>query len=99
MYLSSSRALAIARIATGLYFLVTAIGKLGWYTSADALTRTTLSPQSLANATPFYRSFLESVVVPNAGTFAVLVVTAELVVGISLTLGLLTRLGAIVGIW
>jgi thiosulfate dehydrogenase (quinone) large subunit len=48
----------------------------------------------LAKAHPFYRPFLEQVVLPNAGLFASLVTWGELLVGVSLVLGLLTRLSA-----
>ena len=47
----------------------------------------------------FYRPFLESVVIPNAATFAVLVAWGELLTGVSIFLGLFTRLGAAVGIF
>lgn len=54
---------------------------------------------NLDNAYSFYRPFLESVVMPNAGTFAVLIAWGELVVGLSLFVGLFTRLGAAIGIF
>ena len=44
---------------------------------------------------PFYRPFLETVVPPNALWFARLITLGEWLVGISLVLGLLTRVGAI----
>jgi len=52
----------------------------------------------LERAHPFYRQFLEQVVLPNAGLFATLVVGAELFVGITLVLGLLTRFSAAVAV-
>jgi len=54
---------------------------------------------NLENAYSFYRPFLESVVMPNAGKFAVLVSWGELLVGVSVFLGLFTRFGAGIGIF
>jgi thiosulfate dehydrogenase [quinone] large subunit len=54
---------------------------------------------NLENAYAFYRPFLESVVLPNTGTFAALVAWGELLFGLSVLLGLFTRLGAAVGIF
>ena len=45
-----------------------------------------------------YHDFLANVVAPNAGVFAELVRLGEVCVGVSLVLGLFTRLGAFVGI-
>lgn len=43
---------------------------------------------------PIYKSFLQGVVIPNIGLFSQLTTIGEILVGLSLTLGLLTRLGA-----
>jgi thiosulfate dehydrogenase [quinone] large subunit len=47
----------------------------------------------------WYASFLETVVVPNAGLFATLVALGELAVGIGLLLGLLTGFAAFGGVF
>ena len=47
----------------------------------------------------WYASFLQSVVVPNAGLFATLVALGELAVGIGLLLGLLTGIAAFFGVF
>ena len=47
----------------------------------------------------WYSSFLESVVVPNAGLFATLVTFGELAVGLALLVGLLTGFAAFGGVF
>lgn len=55
--------------------------------------------RSLPQAEGFYRPFLEDRVLPNADLFAQLVTIGEWAAGISLLLGLLTRVGALTGMW
>jgi uncharacterized membrane protein YphA (DoxX/SURF4 family) len=108
MYLSPGKALALLRIGFGLYFVSYALDKTmgGWFTSAGPITNflfgnpnaTPPTRGALPNATPFYGDFLTSVVQPNPQVFSTLVVLGEWVAGILLLLGLLTRLGAIVGL-
>lgn len=47
---------------------------------------------------PFYANFVETTVIPNFLLFAWLIFLAELLTGISLLTGTLTRLGALVGL-
>ena len=54
---------------------------------------------NLESAYSFYQPFLESTVLPNAETFAVLTGWGELLFGLSVFLGLFTRLGAAIGIF
>jgi len=49
-------------------------------------------------AFPLYGSFVETVVIPNFTLFAWIIFLAELLVGLSLLTGALTRLGAAVGL-
>lgn len=49
----------------------------------------------VSQAPPFFRSFMEGTVVPNAELFAQLVRLGELSVGVALILGLLTNFAAI----
>ena len=49
----------------------------------------------VSQAPPFFRSFMQDTVVPNAETFAQLVRVGELVLGIALVLGFLTNLAAV----
>ena len=53
---------------------------------------------SKADSSPeFYRSFVETVVVPNQAVFASLVTFGELLIGLALIAGLATRYAAIAG--
>jgi thiosulfate dehydrogenase [quinone] large subunit len=49
----------------------------------------------VSQAPPFFRSFMQSTVVPNAELFAQLVRAGELTVGVALILGFLTNLAAV----
>lgn len=51
------------------------------------------------NIYPWYRSFLVDIVVPNRELFGNLVMWGEILVGVCLVLGLLTRFSAIVGLF
>jgi thiosulfate dehydrogenase [quinone] large subunit len=48
---------------------------------------------------PWYKSFLTHVVVPNQELFGYLVMMGEILVGLCLVLGLLTRFSAVVGLF
>lgn len=98
--ISAAQGLAITRIAVGLYFLSQAFDKTrsGWL--ADGAQMARFIEQALRGSTePFYRPFLEDTVLPNATLFAQLVTIGEWGAGISLTLGLLTRVGSVVVIF
>jgi uncharacterized membrane protein YphA (DoxX/SURF4 family) len=99
MTFTGRQGLALVRMVVGLGFLVSGGGKIaaGWLASGEPLVRS-LGP-NMERAEPFYRSFLQGTVVPNAGTFAQLTAVGEVVAGSSLLLGLLTRLGALTGMW
>lgn len=99
MVISAAQALALARIGFGLYFLAQAWDKTarGWLTSGEPLAG--FLQQAAPRSEAFYRPFLEGVVLPNAPLFAQLVTLGEWVAGISLLLGMLTRLGGVVGMW
>lgn len=89
--------LVVLRIACGLWFLASGLRKA----SPDGVTRLIPSEMRkyLETAPPFYRRFLEAVAIPHARIFALLVVAGEVAVGSGLTLGLLTPLSAVVGIF
>ena len=89
------------RLAVGLSFLITGQAKVasGNWGAAYATSLTEFINTNIENAFAFYRPFLESVVIPHAGKFAVLVAWGELPVGFSIFLGLFTRFGASVGIF
>jgi thiosulfate dehydrogenase [quinone] large subunit len=48
---------------------------------------------------PWYKSFLENVVIPNKEIFGYLVMAGEILVGLCILLGLLTRFSAVVGLF
>jgi thiosulfate dehydrogenase [quinone] large subunit len=87
-----ARLAAAVRIATGVLFAAEGAGKLagdfvhgGFASSAEEMARASW---------PFWRSFLQSVVVPHAGIFGWVFALAELAVGIGLLLGFATRAAA-----
>jgi len=89
------------RLAVGLSFLITGQAKVasGNWGAAYATSLTEFINANIENAFAFYWPFLESVVLPHAGKFAVLLAWGELLVGFSIFLGLFTRFGASVGIF
>jgi thiosulfate dehydrogenase [quinone] large subunit len=85
-------ALVLLRVYLGVIFLVAAWPKL-----TEDFTPSLIGfveNVGLQRGHEFYRPFLERVVLPNAGLFASLVTWGELLVGLSLVLGLMTRLSA-----
>jgi uncharacterized membrane protein YphA (DoxX/SURF4 family) len=89
-------ALALLRIYLGGVFLVAVWPKL----RSDFTPGLTsfLQTVALTRGHPFYRHFVEQVVLPNASLFAAAVSWAELLVGLTLVLGLMTRLSAMVAL-
>ena len=95
--LSSDRWLAVLRMITGAFWLVHGIPK---FNASQYLAFMTQMPAKLAGETTGpYHSFLVSVVVPHADLFAQLIRAGEVIVGISLLLGLVTRAGALGGMF
>ena len=89
-------ALVLLRIYLGVIFLHAAWPKLGGdFTSGLAGF---LQKVALENGHLFYQEFVQRVVLPNVPLFAALVTWGELLVGISLVLGLMTRLAALVAL-
>jgi thiosulfate dehydrogenase (quinone) large subunit len=85
-------ALALLRVYLGAVFLIAAIAKL----RADFTSgfRGFLEGTAPERSHVFYQGFLQDVVLPNAQLFAALVTWGELLVGLLLILGLMTRLSA-----
>ncbi|MGH7983327.1 MAG: DoxX family protein [Candidatus Udaeobacter sp.] len=54
---------------------------------------------AMKNGYSWYQSFLNAVVLPHPATFGMLVVVAEIYVGIAFVLGLTTRLAALVALF
>jgi thiosulfate dehydrogenase [quinone] large subunit len=96
--------LSFIRIGIGLSFLSQGISKLGVNVGGQPGANWLVNPAGLKgileNAVkgptidPLYRAFLEGTVLPNVGVFAQMVTIGELLVGLGLIFGLLTRLSA-----
>ena len=87
--------ITLLRVYTGVFFLKFGWGKITNPNFADGLAGFVTG--NLENAYGFMRSFLESVVLPNKGLFAVLVGWGEFLIGITLIVGLATRWSSIAG--
>ena len=102
--------LAVLRIVVGLYFVKSLVTKMSLVLLGGALPIPVVSArwlevmpkivtkQASENPIAFYKHFLESTVLPNSNLFAHLTAWGETVVGIGLTLGLLTGVASLVGL-
>src|SRR5258708_2214425 len=89
--------LVIPRIALGVLFLTS-----GFYKTQAALAQPIMGfvgGYGMTHAYGWYRPFIQNVNVPHPGLFGGLVTVGEIYVGISLILGLTTRLAAGVGLF
>lgn len=91
--------LIILRAHLGVILLITVAGKVfrGEPFSVEMLTY--LQKYSMRVASGPYKQFLQSVVIPHVVLFSHLIVIAEIVAGVSLLLGLATRLGATIAMF
>lgn len=87
--------IVLLRVYTGVFFAYHGFGKLRRDNFAEGLAG--FVDGRLDNSVGFFRPFLESVVLPNASLFAFLVAWGELLVGLALVAGLLTRYASIAG--
>ena len=96
-----ARWLAIFRIYTGVFWLIHAVPK--FTDAASFLPPSGFMPmmiqKSIGSSSGFYHDFLATTVMPNISVFAQLVRAGELLVGISLVLGLLSRIGGLGGVF
>jgi uncharacterized membrane protein YphA (DoxX/SURF4 family) len=102
--------LAVLRIVVGLYFVKSLVTKmsivmLGGILPVPAVSERwlTVMPKIVAkqasdNPITVYKQFLENTVLNHSSLFAQLTAWGETVVGIGLTLGLLTGLASLVGV-
>jgi thiosulfate dehydrogenase [quinone] large subunit len=102
--------LAVLRIVVGLYFVKSLVTKmtlvlLGGVVPIPAVSARWLevmpklvTKQASENPIAFYKHFLEATVLPNSSLFAHLTAWGETVVGIGLTLGLLTGVASLIGV-
>jgi thiosulfate dehydrogenase [quinone] large subunit len=95
----NTRLLAAGRIALGAYWLWEQHWKLPpEFGLHDARGLMFSFQSSIDHPTlGLYRTFLQDIVVPNFFLFGWLVFLSETAIGLSLTLGLLTRAGALLG--
>jgi thiosulfate dehydrogenase (quinone) large subunit len=84
-------ALAILRVYLGVAFLLSALPKLERDPEPELIG---FLQVTLERAPPFYQEFVRSIMLPNAGAFAEVIAWGELVVGVTLILGVLTRFSA-----
>ena|SRR5688572_890926 len=85
-------ALVILRVYLGVVFLLAAMPKLRGNSVPDLIGF--LNYIALERGHPFYQEFARGVMLPHAGAFAALIGWGELLVGVTLIAGLLTRFSA-----
>ena len=87
--------LVVLRVYLGVILLVAGWGKL-WREGGFAPRLAGMVERNISNEAThgFYQGFLEGLVLPNAGLFAALVVTGEVLGGLALLTGTATRLAA-----
>ncbi len=86
--------IVLLRVYTGIFFFYYGWSKITNPNFADGIAGCLGSRESTFG---FYRPFVESVVIPNKGFFAVLITYGEVALGIALVLGLATRYAAFAG--
>jgi uncharacterized membrane protein YphA (DoxX/SURF4 family) len=86
------RLTAVVRILTGILFIAEGLSKLTGDFVRGGFAKEV--GQIAAHSLPFWKHFLETVVVPRAEIFGWVIALGELAVGIGLLLGLLTRVAA-----
>ena len=93
-----SRTIAAVRIATSVFFLLFGEYKVAGPGFAHGGFQTYLQDYIANSAVSFYRPFLSGVVLPHAVFFGYAVGVIELLVGISLLIGLWVRPACVLGI-
>lgn len=103
--------LAVLRIAVGLYFVKSLVTKMSLTLAGGFLPVPTVSErwitvmpgivarQASENPILWYKSFLENTVLTHPALFAQLTAWGETVVGVGLTLGLLTGVASLSGLF
>ncbi len=91
--------IVILRVYIGYYLLLQGIRKFQRnFAQGDWIGRQIGDLRTL-DLYPWYKTFLQNVVVPHSELFGYLVVAGEILVGAGLVLGLLTRFSAFVGLF
>jgi Predicted membrane protein len=91
--------LVILRVHLGAILLITVGGKMFRDDPFSVEMLGFLQGYALKNASAPYGYFLQDVVIPHEAIFSYLVMTGELVAGLSLLLGLGTRIGAVIAMF
>src|ERR1700730_7686654 len=95
---ASSRTIAGARIATSVFFLLFGEYKVAGPAFAHGGFQNYLHEYIASSAVSFYRPVLSGLVLPHAVFFSCVVGIVELLVGISLLVGLWVRPASVLGI-
>ena len=91
--------LVILRLHLGVILLVTVAGKIFREAPFTEEMLGFLQGYAMKNASAPYVSFLQDIVIPHATLFADLIISGELIAGLSLLLGLGTRYGAAIAMF
>jgi len=91
--------LVILRVHLGVILVITVAGKIFRDAPFSEEMLAFLQGFAAKNASTPYISFLQGVVIPHATVFADLIVAGEVIGGISLLLGLGTRIGAAIAMF
>jgi thiosulfate dehydrogenase (quinone) large subunit len=94
-----ARTIAVARIATGVVFVFLGVWKTFWTSFAYSQMGQALAQYIQHDAVGIYRGFLAKVVAPHPVFFGYVVGIGELLVGLSLVLGLWVRPLALYGMF
>jgi uncharacterized membrane protein YphA (DoxX/SURF4 family) len=86
--------LVILRLHMGVILLITVIGKLFGEQPFSVEMLGFINAMLRRPGVVWYQHFLRSVVIPHASLFSILVMTGEVIAGILLLTGTMTRLGA-----
>jgi uncharacterized membrane protein YphA (DoxX/SURF4 family) len=93
-----SRTIAGVRIATSVFFLLFGEYKVAGPGFAHGVFQNYLHDYIATGAVSFYRPFLSGVILPHAVFFGYVVGIVELLVGVSLLIGLWVRPASVLGI-
>ncbi len=91
--------LVILRLHLGVIFIITVAGKIFRPEPFSVEMVSYLQGYSMRVASGPYQYFQQQVVFPHAAAFSYLVMVGEVVAGLSLLLGLCTRVGALVAMF
>jgi len=87
--------LVALRLCLGTFFLFHGLGKFGWLTSSETLSKRLADWSQGANA--WSAAYLQTVAIPYVEVFSRLVMLGELFCGLALLSGFLTRWAALAG--